>query len=315
MLRLQRLAQFLGVANELRSGFQRHVALRWKSGPVLLVDAARPRRHQDDPVAEKERLLEIVGNEDNRPFRHQPELAQLLLQALLRHDVERAEGLVHQQHIRIGGVTARQVDALFHSAGQLRGHALRKSARPTSATYGHDGSDLGGRTAAHSQAVADVVLDRHPREYGVLLEDDRPVGTGADDTAPPTRTSPEVGSTMPAITLSRVVLPQPDGPMMQTNSFSATVMLMRSDRDNVGRRMLETHRKIADHDLRVVRARVGRGLHCGRPSALRGGILSTITLPPSITNVTRCSSVISRNGFPAMAMRSASLPFSSVPIR
>ena len=39
---------------------------------------------------------------------------------------------------------------------------------------------------------------------------------------PSSRTSPAVGSSSPATHLSSVVLPQPDGPTMQTNSPAAT---------------------------------------------------------------------------------------------
>ena len=41
---------------------------------------------------------------------------------------------------------------------------------------------------------------------------------------------PVVAGTKPAITFKRVVLPQPDGPMTQRNSFSSTVRLMSPQR-------------------------------------------------------------------------------------
>ena len=47
----------------------------------------------------------------------------------------------------------------------------------------------------------------------------------ADTSAPPIRSSPESGLSSPAIRLSSVVLPEPDGPMMPRNSASGTSRL------------------------------------------------------------------------------------------
>ncbi len=44
------------------------------------------------------------------------------------------------------------------------------------------------------------------------------VRAGEDTTRSPTRISPAVGSTKPAISRSVVVLPQPDGPSRQTSA-------------------------------------------------------------------------------------------------
>ena len=77
-----------------------------------------------DLVAELDRLVDVVGDEDDR-------LAQLALQAqelvlqLLAHDrVDGAERLVHQHHRRVGGERAGDADALLLPAGQLRRVAL-----------------------------------------------------------------------------------------------------------------------------------------------------------------------------------------------
>ncbi|CFW12448.1 Uncharacterised protein [Bordetella pertussis] len=47
-------------------------------------------------------------------------------------------------------------------------------------------------------------------------------GPGRATAPPPTRSSPPDGASNPAIRLSRVDLPQPDGPSSATNSPSAT---------------------------------------------------------------------------------------------
>jgi hypothetical protein len=51
---------------------------------------------------------------------------------------------------------------------------------------------------------------------------------GSRTGASSTRTSPESGVSKPASTLSRVDLPQPEGPMMATNSPSPTEKLTSS---------------------------------------------------------------------------------------
>jgi hypothetical protein len=58
-------------------------------------------------------------------------------------------------------------------------------------------------------------------KQGVLLEDGVDValvGGTFETSAPSSRILPDVGSSKPAIILSRVVLPQPDGPSIEKNS-------------------------------------------------------------------------------------------------
>ena len=48
-----------------------------------------------------------------------PDLQQLVLQALARHGVERAERLVHQHQLGVVGQHAGDRHALLHAAGEL----------------------------------------------------------------------------------------------------------------------------------------------------------------------------------------------------
>src|SRR5262245_17380895 len=58
--------------------------------------ARRPGREHDDFVGERDRLLQIVRDEDDGLLRRVPQREQLACHALARVHVERAERLVHQ---------------------------------------------------------------------------------------------------------------------------------------------------------------------------------------------------------------------------
>ena len=51
--------------------------------------------------------------------RSAPELLELVVQQVARHRVERAERLVHEQHVGVLRERAGERDALAHAAGQL----------------------------------------------------------------------------------------------------------------------------------------------------------------------------------------------------
>ena len=78
--------------------------------------ARRPRREDNDAVGEEHRLVDVVGDEDDRLSLGAPQLQELQLKALARQRVERAEGLVHQQHERIGGERAGDRHPLPHAS-------------------------------------------------------------------------------------------------------------------------------------------------------------------------------------------------------
>ncbi len=69
-----------------------------------------------DPVAHLDRLVDVVGDEEDRlpDLGLQPE--ELVLQSLAVDRVDRAEGLVHQHHRWVGGKRPRDPDALLLAA-------------------------------------------------------------------------------------------------------------------------------------------------------------------------------------------------------
>lgn len=65
------------------------------------MDAARPRLHHHDAVAEKYRLIDIVSHHDDGYPLLLPDAQQFLLQVSARNGVESAKRLVEQQNRRL----------------------------------------------------------------------------------------------------------------------------------------------------------------------------------------------------------------------
>ena len=80
-----------------------------------------------DPVAHLDRLVDVVGDEDDRLADLGLQAQELVLQALAVDRVDRAERLVHQHQRRVGGERAGHADALALAAGELRRVARRAS--------------------------------------------------------------------------------------------------------------------------------------------------------------------------------------------
>ena len=99
---------------------------------------------------------------------------QLDLHLLAELQVERAQRLVEQQHLRLVDERPRQRHALRLAAGELRRLARPRSrgAGPARASRPTCWRDLGfGHAAALAEAEGDVVEDGHVREQRVVLED------------------------------------------------------------------------------------------------------------------------------------------------
>src|SRR5262245_17616164 len=63
--------------------------------------AARPGRHDNDAVGEKDRLLDAVGDKDHSLTGGLPDILQIDLQLRAGERIERAERLVHQKKRRV----------------------------------------------------------------------------------------------------------------------------------------------------------------------------------------------------------------------
>ena len=94
---------------------RRHQQLR--RGRVLRDPAALA--HHRDPVAHLDRLVDVVGDEEDGLADLRLQAEELVLQALAVDRVDRAEGLVHQHHQRVRGQRPGDADALLLAAGEL----------------------------------------------------------------------------------------------------------------------------------------------------------------------------------------------------
>ena len=126
-----------------------------------------------DPVAHRDRLVDVVRDEDDRLRDLAVQAPQLVLKPRARDRVEGAERLVHQQQRRVGGQRAREPDALPLPARELRRvpRPRRRGSSPTSSSSSSTRSRIRAlRPAEESRDGGDVVADRHVREEADLLD-------------------------------------------------------------------------------------------------------------------------------------------------
>ena len=126
-----------------------------------------------DAVAELDRLVDVVGDEDDRLAQALLQAQQLVLEALAVDRVDGAEGLVHEHQRRVGGQGAGHADALALAAGELRGVAVARLGRvePDELDELVDaGADALAGPAQHARHGGDVLGDRLVREEADLLD-------------------------------------------------------------------------------------------------------------------------------------------------
>ncbi len=137
-------------------------------------------------VAEIDRLLEIVGDEQHGLTLDLAKSRDLVLQRLTRHRIERAERLVHQQQPRALRQCARDLHALLHAARELEREFCGMIGEADDAEQpAHLGRALGTRSAARLEREQDVARHRAPGQQrtAVVLEHDRELGGGPLDRA------------------------------------------------------------------------------------------------------------------------------------
>ena len=88
---------------------------RQRYGDLADYPAGR-RAHDDDAVGEIDRLVDIVGDEEDRLAVALPDAQELRAHDLPDLRVERTERLVHQQYLGLDAQGAGDSDALAHAA-------------------------------------------------------------------------------------------------------------------------------------------------------------------------------------------------------
>ena len=196
------------------------VALARPAGLDEIDEHARARRHHADAVRQQRGLVERVGDQQDGGAGLAPQLEQLVAHQQPGLLVERAERLVEQQQARPRHQGAGDAEPLAHAAGELRRIGLRKRRQAHEGERMLDAlADFRLGHAGAAQRERGVVVDGEPGKARVLLEHHADaVRHLAGDRLALEVIVPAVGRASPAITSSRVDLPQPDGPTTEKNS-------------------------------------------------------------------------------------------------
>ena len=191
--------------------------------------------HHRDAVADRERLVVVMRDEEHRQFESNEQLAELVGEALPECAVERAERLVEHEQARRRGERPRRAPPAAARPRTVRAHGARRCprARPT----------RGPRRARARAAASSMSCMRNPNitlpitsrcgnsawSWNIRPRSRRWVGTPARST--PSRTMlPSVGGSKPAMARRSVVLPLPLGPSTDTTSPSAIGEVETRDR-------------------------------------------------------------------------------------
>src|SRR5262245_23926199 len=143
-----------GILSERLVGLHLERARMRQLDAEIVGHARRAGGEHDHAGAEKHRLGDAVGDEDDGLLRLLPDAQQLKVHLLARERVERAERLVHQDELGIVNERARDRRALLHAAGELVGVSVflaleaheREEVAGASAACGHGQTeDFGGQ--------------------------------------------------------------------------------------------------------------------------------------------------------------------------
>ena len=184
-------------------------------------DAARPGRHHDDPVRQVHGLGDRVGDEDDGGARLGADAGQLGLHVLAGHLVEGAERLVHQQERGWKARARAMATRCCMPPDSSHGWWSANSGSLTSSSSSRHGPGAWPcPSPCSSSGQLDVLGHRAPLEQPRVLEGHAVVlvEAGLAGALAVDRERAEVGSVRLAMSRSRVLLPQPDGPISETNS-------------------------------------------------------------------------------------------------
>ena len=128
---------------------------------------------EDDLVAQGEGLIDVVGDEDDGLPQLGLDAGHLALEVAAHERVDSAEGLVHEEHLRIGGQCPGHTDPLGLAAGELVGVAPRQVAVEVEHVHELEGPAPGVVAVGALEAgyEGDVVDDAPVRQQPRVLHD------------------------------------------------------------------------------------------------------------------------------------------------
>ena len=147
-------------------------------------DVGDPARFKDDDrSSERERLVDVVGHENERLAGLRVKGPDIAPELPAREVVQSPEGLVHEDDFRIEHQRSSERDALGHSSGQvLRICVAEAFESEHSQRLRCFAFDLFAVASAFERET-DILCDRQPRHEARLLEDDADSGVVSFDAA------------------------------------------------------------------------------------------------------------------------------------
>ena len=190
-----------------------------------LDDAAGRGAHDADAVGEIDRFVDVVGDEDDRLAVALPDLAATRRAISWRICASSAPN--GSSISRISGSThrARAIPTRWRIPPESWcGNAPSKSRSPTFAMCSRARARRSSTGDAFElEPELDVAQHRAPRQQREILKDERAIRARASSTGVPLRRIvPDVGRCNAAISISRLLFPQPLGPTTVTSSPRST---------------------------------------------------------------------------------------------
>ena len=147
--------------------------------------STRARRHHEKFAGQEDGLVDPMRDEEDAFSGARPDVEDQFLHLLAGQRVERAQRLIHQEHVGIGGERPRDADSLTHAARKLPDAPVLDAlevnepehlSRPIMALLLRDTSE--------PQSEGDIVDDIEPRHQRAMLKHDAALRTRTLDRSP-----------------------------------------------------------------------------------------------------------------------------------
>lgn len=231
---------------------------------------ARP--HDHDPVGERQRLLLIVRDIDDRARKLPPQLQQLLTQRQACRGVERGYRLVEEDDLRLERERPRQRHALALSAGETGRERTVQAVQPETAQETVRALvRLRAQLRVKAQGVANILAHGHILKEGIVLKHQShaaPLGRQARDVRAVFQNAPGVGRFQPREDSQERRLAAAGGPQHGEKFAARHVKADVVEHGRAGEPLVA----VPHGELRRVRA-AGQCVHLASSSAFTLGVL------------------------------------------